>query len=103
MDEDRQIKYIKVGMEFTSTVAKRIIENLEGEEKEEQLNMMRTILTDYITMENDYNTSKNILAKIKKGIELDTADLVHNSTLGRAKNLKLDKKRIASSQLCKIG
>ena len=54
MDEDRQIKYIKVGMEFTSTVVKRILENLDGEEKEEQLNMMRTILTDYIKMENDY-------------------------------------------------
>merc|ERR550519_1530751 len=26
-------------------------------------------------MENDYNTSKIILAKIKKGIELDTADI----------------------------
>ena len=74
-EEDRQIKYIKVGMEFTSTVTKRILENLEGEEKEEQLNTMRNILTDYIKMENEYNTSKNILAKLKKGIELETADI----------------------------
>jgi len=88
MDEDRQIKYIKVGMEFTSTVVKRILENLDGEEKEEQLNMMRTILTDYIKMENDYNTSKIILAKLKKGIELDTADINKDIEAEYQKQLK---------------
>ena len=60
-DDDRQIKYIKVwfnflspgnenswtvsflqvGMDFTQMVTNRILENLEGEEKEEQLNQMR--------------------------------------------------------------
>ena len=74
-DEDRQIKYIKVGMEFTNTVTKRILDNLEGDEMAEQLNTMRNILTDYIKMENEYNTSKTVLAKLKKGLEVENADI----------------------------
>ena len=74
-DEDRQIKYIKVGMEFTNTVTKRILDNLDGEEKEEQLDIMRNILTDYIKMEKEYNTSKFVLAKLKKGLENENADI----------------------------
>ena len=32
---------LKVGMDFTQMVTNRILENLEGEEKEEQLDQMR--------------------------------------------------------------
>ena len=74
-DEDRQIKYINVGMEFTSKVTRKILENLEGEEKQEQLDIMRNIMTDYIKMENEYNTSKKVLAKLKKGLEAENADM----------------------------
>ena len=74
-EDDRQIKYIKVGMEFTNTVTKRILDNLEGEEKEEHLDMMRNIQTNYIKMESEYNTSKNVLARLKKGMELENADI----------------------------
>ena len=74
-DEDRQIKYIKVGMEFTNTVTKRILDNLEGEEKDNQLDIMRNILSDYIKMEIEYNTSRTVLAKLKKGLEVETADI----------------------------
>eukprot|EP00092_Neocalanus_flemingeri_P015864 GFUD01017174.1.p1 GENE.GFUD01017174.1~~GFUD01017174.1.p1 ORF type:complete len:213 (-),score=68.13 GFUD01017174.1:270-908(-) len=74
-DEDRQIKYIKVGMEFTNTVTKRILDNLEGQEREEQLDIMKNIQTDYIRMEHEYNTSKHVLAKLKKGLEVENADI----------------------------
>eukprot|EP00092_Neocalanus_flemingeri_P023142 GFUD01025093.1.p1 GENE.GFUD01025093.1~~GFUD01025093.1.p1 ORF type:complete len:213 (+),score=73.93 GFUD01025093.1:62-700(+) len=74
-DEDRQIKYINVGMEFTSKVTRKILENLEGEERHEQLEIMRNIMTDYIKMENEYNTSKKVLAKLKKGLEAENADM----------------------------
>ena len=53
----------------------RILDNLEGEERDEQLNMMRGIMTDYIKMENEYNMSKNVLAKLKKGLEAENADM----------------------------
>ena len=74
-DEDRQIKYINVGMEFTSKVTRKILDNLEGEERDEQLDLMRSIMTDYIKMENEYNMSKKVLAKLKKGLEAENADM----------------------------
>ena len=43
-EDDRQNKYINVGMEFTNKVSKKILENLEGEEREEQLEIMKTIM-----------------------------------------------------------
>ena len=43
-DEERQKKYIKVGMEYITKVSKKIMENLEGEEQEAQLETMRTIM-----------------------------------------------------------
>jgi len=57
-DDDRQIKYIKVGMDFTQMVTNRILENLEGKEKEEQLDQMRRVMMDYVKMEAEYNCSK---------------------------------------------
>jgi len=74
-DEDRQIKYIKVGMDFTKTVTRRILDNLEGGEKDEHLEQMKGILLDYIKMENEYNTSKKVLAKLKKGLEVENSDM----------------------------
>lgn len=43
-DDDRQIKYINVGIELTNKVTKKIMENLEGEEKEAQLQIMRNTM-----------------------------------------------------------
>ena len=74
-DEDRQIKYINVGMEFTTKVTRKILDNLEGGERDEQLDIMRNIMTDYIKMENEYNISKKVLAKLKKGLEAENADM----------------------------
>ena len=74
-DDDRQIKYIKVGMEFTQTVTNRILENLDGAEKEEHLQSMRRVMMDYVKMESEYNCSKDVLAKLKKGLEAENADM----------------------------
>ena len=48
-EEDRQLKYINVGMEFTSKVARKILDNLEGEEQAEQLDIMRTVMKECVT------------------------------------------------------
>ena len=44
VDEDRQIKYINVGMEFTNKVCKKLLENLDGEEREKELANMKKIM-----------------------------------------------------------
>ena len=44
VDQDRQIKYINVGMEFTSKVYMKILENLEGEERQRELANMKKIM-----------------------------------------------------------
>ena len=74
-DEDKQIKYINVGMELTRKVTKKILENLDGDERDEQLEVMKNIMGDYIKMENEYNISKKVLAKLKKGIEAENCDM----------------------------
>jgi len=74
-EEDRQIKYIKVGMDFTNTVTQRIIENLEGYEREEHLNNMKKIMADYLKMEHEYNTARSVIARLKKGLEAENADM----------------------------
>ena len=43
-DDERQKKYIKVGMEYVTKVSKKILENLEGEEQEAGLENMRKIM-----------------------------------------------------------
>ena len=47
-DDDRQMKYIETGVGFTNKVAQRILENLDGEEREQQLDAMREVMRDYI-------------------------------------------------------
>ena len=74
-DEDRQLKYINVGMEFTNKVTKKILENLDEDEQSEQLEIMKTVMKDYIKMEHEYNVSKKVLSKLKKGLEVENADM----------------------------
>ena len=50
-DEDRQIKYINVGMEFTTKVTRKILDNLEGGERDEQLDIMRNIMGRIVAMD----------------------------------------------------
>ena len=73
-DDDRQLKYINVGMEFTNKVTTKILQNLDEEEQEEQLAIMREVMRDYIKMEHQYNVSKTVLGKLKKGLEVEAAN-----------------------------
>ena len=50
-------------MDFTNTVTQRIMENLEGEERDEHLNNMRSIMVDYLKMEHEYNTARKVIAR----------------------------------------
>ena len=74
-DDDRQLKYINVGMEFTNKVTQKILENLDEDEQAEQLEIMREVMKEYIKMEHDYNVSKTVLSKLKKGLEVEAADM----------------------------
>ena len=74
-DDDRQLKYINVGMEFTNKVTKKIMENLDEEEQAEQLEIMREVMKEYIKMEHEYNVSKTVIGKLKKGLEVEAADM----------------------------
>ena len=74
-DEDRQLKYINVGMEFTNKVAAKLLETLDDDDKDQQMDVLRTIMKDYIKMEHEYNVSKDVLAKLKKGLEVENADM----------------------------
>ena len=74
VEDDRQIQFIKVGMDFTGTITKRILENLDGDDKESQLSIMRQIQADYIKMENEYNVSKKIISEFKKAMEAEDSD-----------------------------
>ena len=62
-------------MDFTQMVTGRILENLEGPEREEHLQQMRRVMMDYVKMEAEYNCSKDVLAKLKKGLEAENADM----------------------------
>merc|ERR1719219_1690228 len=74
-EDDRHIKYINVGMEFTNKVSKKILENLDGDERAEQLGVMRRIMKDYIKMEHQHNISKTVLEKIRRGLDLESANM----------------------------
>ena len=74
-DDDRQLKYINVGMEFTNKVTKKILENLDEDEQAEQLEIMREVMKEYIKMEHEYNISKTVIGKLKKGLEVEAADM----------------------------
>ena len=89
-EDDRQLKYINVGMEFTNKVTKKIMENLDEDEQSEQLEIMRNIMKDYIKMEHEYNVSKKVLARIKKGIEVESADMERDVDADYRDNLKTE-------------
>ena len=89
-DEDRQLKYINVGMEFTNKVAAKLLETLDDDDKDEQMDVMRTIMKDYIKMEHEYNVSKQVLAKLKKGLEVENADMDRDIDADYRTNLKTE-------------
>ena len=107
-DEDRQLKYINVGMEFTNKVTKKILENLDEDEQSEQLEIMKTVMKDYIKMEHEYNVSKKVLSKLKKGLEVENADMdrdidadYRSELVKEMENDKLTEERLNSDQRLK--
>ena len=67
MDEDRQLKYLKIGMELTSDVTKKILEHIEDEEERRMyLEQMKGCMKDYINMEQEYKTSLTVLEDMKE-------------------------------------
>jgi len=107
-DEDRQLKYINVGMEFTNKVTKKILENLDEDEQSEQLEIMKTVMKDYIKMEHEYNVSKKVLSKLKKGLEVENADMdrdidadYRSELVKEMENDKLTEERLISDQRLK--
>jgi len=97
-EEDRQIKYIKVGMDFTNTVTQRIMENLEGEERDEHLKNMRSIMVDYLKMEHEYNTARKVIASLKKDLEAENADMNKDIEEDYNKNYQDELKRVGKTQ-----
>jgi len=97
-EEDRQIKYIKVGMDFTNTVTQRIMENLEGDERDEHLNNMRSIMVDYLKMEHEYNTARKVIASLKKDLEAENADMNKDIEEDYNKNYQDELKKIGKTQ-----
>ena len=89
-DEDRQLKYINVGMEFTNKVAAKLLETLDDDDKDQQMDVLRTIMKDYIKMEHEYNVSKDVLAKLKKGLEVENADMDRDIDAEYRSNLKAE-------------
>jgi len=107
-DEDRQLKYINVGMEFTNKVTKKILENLDEDEQSEQLEIMKTVMKDYIKMEHEYNVSKKVLSKLKKGLEVENADMdrdidadYRSELVKEMENDQLTEERLISDQRIK--
>lgn len=91
VDQDRQIKYINVGMEFTSKVYTKILENLEGEERQRELANMKKIMKDYIKLEHEHTVSKDVIEKIHRGLELESAAM--------DRDIETDYKNLLSSEL----
>jgi len=95
-DDDRQIKYINVGIELTNKVTKKIMENLEGEEKEAQLQIMRNTMKEYIKMEQEYRLRETVLDKLGRGLELEAANMDRDieSDYKTLYNTELDKESL---------
>lgn len=71
----RQDKYIETGMNFVTTVTRRILENLEGQEREQELEKMRETMEQYIVMKIHYHAGRDVLERIKKGLDIEHASV----------------------------
>ena len=81
MEDDRQLKYLKIGMELTSAVTRKILENIDDqEERREYLEQMKGCMKDYINMEQEYKTSLKVLDDLKEN-NLDSEPEPNNNDL----------------------
>ena len=64
-------KYLKVGLEFTTSVTKVVLETFKDEkERSDQLEMLREMMTKYIKLEHDYNISKAVLDNLAQSTDV---------------------------------
>jgi len=63
--ENRQLMYIKTGIDFVLTSIKAVLEHLEGQEMEKFLEEQKMRVIDYLKMEIEYKMSKSILDKLR--------------------------------------
>ena len=61
--EDRQLKYIKTGIELVKETVKSVLEHMEGEERDTYLNGQKEQVLSYLKLELEYTTGKEILKK----------------------------------------
>ena len=73
------LKYLKVGLELTTSVTKVVLETFKDEEDEkersEQLEMMRETMAKYLQLEHRYNTSKAVLDNLAQSTDAPYEDL----------------------------
>ena len=72
--DERIHKYLKVGLEFTTSVTKVVLETFKDDEDEkernDQLKMMRETMAKYLKLEHDYNTSKAVLDNLAQSTDV---------------------------------
>ena len=67
--EDRQLKYIKTGIELVKETVKSVLEHMEGEERDTYLNGQKEQVLSYLKLELEYTTGKEILKNLQKHLE----------------------------------
>jgi len=73
--EDRQLKYIKTGLEFVFTSIKAVLDHLEGDEKAKYLEDQKGLVVQYIKMELEYNIGRDILKKLQDHLDVKEGTL----------------------------
>jgi len=67
--EDRQLKYIKTGIELVKETVKSVLEHMEGEERDKYLESQKDQVLSYLKLELEYTTGKDILKNLQKHLE----------------------------------
>lgn len=67
--EDRQLKYIKTGIELVKETVKSVLEHMEGEERQKYLESQKDQVLSYLKLELEYTTGKEILKNLQKHLE----------------------------------
>jgi len=68
--EDRQLKYIKTGIDFVFTAIRAILDHADGEDKAALLEEQKALIVDYIKMELEYNIGRDVLKKLQDHLEV---------------------------------
>ena len=91
--DERIHKYLKVGLVFTTSVSKVVLETFKDDEDEkersDQLEMMRETMAKYLKLEHDYNTSKAVLDNLAQSTDVpyDKLEARYESNLSQIVSL----------------